>query len=321
VVKIRKALISVSNKQGLTEFARGLAELGVKIISTGGTAKVLRDAGLEAVDISDVTGFPEMLDGRVKTLHPKIHGGLLHLRENEEHVKTIAEHGIEPIDMVVVNLYPFEQTVSTGEVELEAAIEQIDIGGPSMVRSGAKNYKSVAVITNPARYGEILEEMKSGDGQVSDRTLNRLVVEAFEHTSLYDRAIHGFLQYRLQGELDFPERVTMTFTKAQDLRYGENPHQRAAFYRQQGDPGEASIAGAKQISGKELSYNNIADLDAALNVVKNLLLLLLLASSNTPTLAARRWSHATPVSRKPTKKLLTVILCQLLVASWRRIAR
>jgi phosphoribosylaminoimidazolecarboxamide formyltransferase/IMP cyclohydrolase len=170
--------------------------------------------------------------------------------------------------MVVANLYPFEQTVSTGEVELEAAIEQIDIGGPSMVRSGAKNYKSVAVITNPARYSEILAEMKSSDGQVSDKTLNRLVVEAFEHTSLYDRAIHGFLQHRLQGELDFPERVTMTFTKVQDLRYGENPHQKAAFYRQQGDPGEASIAGAKQISGKELSYNNIADLDAALNVVK-----------------------------------------------------
>ncbi len=268
MVKVRKALISVSNKEGLTGFARGLAELGVKIISTGGTARVLRDAGLEAVDISEVTGFPEMLDGRVKTLHPKIHGGLLHLRENQEHVRTIAEHDIEPIDMVVVNLYPFEQTVASGEVELEAAIEQIDIGGPSMVRSGAKNYKSVAVITNPAHYGEILEEMKSSDGRVSDQTLSRLVVEAFEHTSLYDRAIHGFLQHRLQGELDFPERVTMTFTKAQDLRYGENPHQKAAFYRQESDPGEASIAGAKQINGKELSYNNIADLDAALNVVK-----------------------------------------------------
>jgi phosphoribosylaminoimidazolecarboxamide formyltransferase/IMP cyclohydrolase len=268
VVKVRKALISVSNKEGLTEFARGLAKLGVKIISTGGTAKVLRDAGLEAVDISDVTGFPEMLDGRVKTLHPKIHGGLLHLRGNEEHVKTIAEHEIEPIDMVVVNLYPFEQTVSAGEVDLEAAIEQIDIGGPSMVRSGAKNYKSVAVITNPAHYDEVLEEMNLNDAQVSDRTLSRLLVEAFEHTSLYDRAIHGFLQHRLQGGLDFPKRVTMTFTKAQDLRYGENPHQKAAFYRQEGDPGEASVAGAKQIGGKELSYNNIADLDAALNVVK-----------------------------------------------------
>ena len=268
MVKVRRALISVSNKEGLGEFARGLAELGVSIISTGGTAKAIRDSGVEAVDISDVTGFPEMLDGRVKTLHPKIHGGLLHLRENEDHVATIAEHGIEAIDMVVVNLYPFQETVSRGDIELSEAIEQIDIGGPSMVRSGAKNYKSVAVITDPGDYGSVLEEMKFADGGVSDTTLEKLVVKAFEHTALYDRAIHAYLQYRLAGKKEFPDRINLSFSKAQDLRYGENPHQDAAFYRMDGDPGEASVAGAKQLQGKELSFNNINDLDAALNVVK-----------------------------------------------------
>ncbi len=249
------------------DFAKGLAGLGVEMISTGGTAKALREAGLQVKDISEVTGFPEMLDGRVKTLHPVIHGGLLHLRDNPEHVATVQKHAIQPIDMVVVNLYPFQKTVAKPGVHFEEAIENIDIGGPSMIRSGSKNFRSVAVVVNPADYKPVLEEMQAGKGNVSDGTLERLVVEAFAHTAEFDRSVHAYLQFQLAGKKDFPQTVNLRFEKAQDLRYGENPHQKGAFYREPAPEG-ASVAGARQLWGKELSYNNIADLDAALEIVK-----------------------------------------------------
>ncbi len=268
MLKVRRALISVSSKESVVDFASGLADWGVQIISTSGTAKVLRESGLEVTDISNITGFPEILDGRVKALHPKIHGGLLYQRDKQEHIKTIVEQGIAPIDMVVVNLYRFQDTALSNEITLQDALEQIDIGGHSLIRSGVKNYQSVAVITNPSRYRDILEEMMVNDGQISEQTLSDLAVEAFELTSLYDIAIHGFLQQRLQGKQNFPHRITMGFTKMQDLRYGENPHQKAAFYHQDRGSGQACIAGARQLNGKELSYNNIVDMDAALNVVK-----------------------------------------------------
>jgi phosphoribosylaminoimidazolecarboxamide formyltransferase/IMP cyclohydrolase len=267
LVQVKRALLSVSDKSGLVDFAKGLAELNIEMISTGGTAKALREAGLKVKDISEVTGFPEMLDGRVKTLHPIIHGGLLHLRANPEHVATVEKHGIRPIDMVVVNLYPFQKTVSKPGCTFEEAIENIDIGGPSMIRSGSKNFRSVAVIVNPSRYGPILEEMKAGGGSVADKTLESLVVEAFAHTAEFDRGIHAYLQQALGGGQEFPETLNLHFEKAQDLRYGENPHQKAAFYRE-AQLGEACVAGARQLWGKELSYNNIADLDAALEGVK-----------------------------------------------------
>jgi phosphoribosylaminoimidazolecarboxamide formyltransferase/IMP cyclohydrolase len=260
-------LLSVTDKSGLVDFAEGLLALGVELISTGGTSKVLRDAGLKVKDISEHTGFPEMLDGRVKTLHPLIHGGLLHLRDHPEHLKTIAEHGIQPIDMVVVNLYPFQKTVADPACTLEAAVENIDIGGPSMIRSGAKNFRSVAVITRPQRYQAILAEMMANKVSIGDKTLESLVVEAFAHTAEFDRAVHAYLQFKLEGEPPFPRELNLRFTKAQDLRYGENPHQKAAFYTHPGEGG-ANLGSAEQLQGKELSYNNIADLDAALNVVK-----------------------------------------------------
>ncbi len=267
MVHVKRALLSVSDKTGLVEFALGLKALGVEMISTGGTAKALREAGLEVKDISEVTGFPEMLDGRVKTLHPVIHGGLLHLRDNPGHVATVEKHGIKPIDMVVVNLYPFQKTVAKPGCSFEEAIENIDIGGPSMIRSGSKNFRSVAVLVNPLRYAPVLEEMKKNGGQVLDATLESLVVEAFAHTADFDRGIHAYLQHQLGGKKEFPEVLNLHFEKAQDLRYGENPHQKAAFYRQSGD-GEASVAASRQLWGKELSYNNIMDLDAALDGVK-----------------------------------------------------
>jgi phosphoribosylaminoimidazolecarboxamide formyltransferase/IMP cyclohydrolase len=267
LVQVKRALLSVSDKTGLVEFAKGLAALKIEMISTGGTAKALREAGLQVKDISEVTGFPEMLDGRVKTLHPVIHGGLLHLRANPEHVATVKKHAIEAIDMVVVNLYPFQKTVSKPGCSFEEAIENIDIGGPSMIRSGSKNFRSVAVIVNPSRYAPVLEEMKQSGGQVADKTLEGLVVEAFAHTAEFDRGIHAYLQQALGGGEAFPPVLNLHFEKAQDLRYGENPHQKAAFYREANLP-EACVAGARQLWGKELSYNNIADLDAALEGVK-----------------------------------------------------
>ncbi len=262
---VRTALISVSDKTGVAEFASGLAALGVKILSSGGTAAHLREAGVEVTDVSEYTGFPEMMDGRVKTLHPKIHGGLLALRDNPEHVAAADKHGITLIDLVAVNLYPFEQTIAKPGVTLAEAIENIDIGGPSMVRSAAKNYRSVAIICNPARYPEVLEEMKAGGVEVSDETRARLALEAFAHTACYDSAIYNYLAREVAGE-EFPALFLHPYGKVQELRYGENPHQRAAFYRRTAV--SLGLAAAKQLHGKALSFNNYLDLEAALGFVR-----------------------------------------------------
>ncbi len=266
--KVRRALISVSDKRGLEEFAKGLNELGVEILSTGGTAKLIGSLGIKVRSVSDYTGFPEMLDGRVKTLHPKIHGGLLSLREKKDHMEQVKKHGIELIDMVVVNLYPFEKTVAKKDVKQEEAIENIDIGGPSMLRSAAKNFRDVVVVCNPDRYKEVLEELKKNGGAISDKLHFRLGVEVFEKTSRYDTAIYNYLKKQLEGEgVEFPDSLSLSFGKVQDLRYGENPHQKAAFYKDK-DINVVGISNAEQLHGKELSFNNIIDLDAALEIVK-----------------------------------------------------
>ncbi len=269
MIKVKRALISVSDKTGLADFAKGLHKLGVEILSTGGTAALLRSSNIPVIEVADYTGFPEMLDGRVKTLHPKIHGGLLALRDNSEHMKQIAAHGIGLIDMVVVNLYPFEKTIQKKNVSLEDAIENIDIGGPSMLRSAAKNYKSVAVICNPARYTEVLNELNNNSGILSDKVLTNLAIEVFECTNTYDAAIHQFLSNRFKTDnafSSFPKEISLRFMKTQDLRYGENPHQAAAFYAD-GNKAEG-LPGLKQIHGKELSFNNILDLNAAVDIVR-----------------------------------------------------
>ncbi|AMV73166.1 bifunctional phosphoribosylaminoimidazolecarboxamide formyltransferase/IMP cyclohydrolase [Desulfuromonas carbonis] len=265
---IKRALISVSDKTGVAALARELAGFGVELLSTGGTAKLLREEGLTVKDVSEFTGFPEMLDGRVKTLHPKVHGGLLGMRDNPAHVAKMAEHGIEPIDMVVVNLYPFEATVAKADCSLEDAIENIDIGGPTMLRSAAKNNRDVTVLVDHADYAPVLEEMKNAGGAVSRTTNFRLAVKVYQHTAAYDGAISNWLGRQL-GEEDatFPPTYTLQVHKAQGMRYGENPHQGAAFYVEKRAK-EASIATARQLQGKELSYNNIADTDAALECVK-----------------------------------------------------
>jgi len=262
MVKIKRALVSVSDKTGIEDLAKALGDLGVEILSTGGTAKKIKDLGIPVKDVSDYTGFPEMMNGRVKTLHPKIHGGLLALRENKDHMDVAKKHDIGMIDMVVVNLYPFEKTVAKPEVTLEEAIENIDIGGPSMLRSAAKNNRAVAVITNPAKYPDIIKELKENKGSLSEKTLKDLAVEVFRRTAEYDKAIYNFLS--ASGD----EKLNLTFEKAQDLRYGENPHQKAAFYK---DPSanEAGICNARQLQGKELSFNNIIDLNAAIEIVKD----------------------------------------------------
>lgn len=257
-MKIKRALVSVSDKKGLVDFAKGLRKHGVTIISTGGTAKELSEAGVEVTKVADVTGFPEILDGRVKTLHPKIHGGLLARRDLSSHMDQLSEYGIDPIDLVVVNLYPFQETVQKCDVTLEEAIENIDIGGPSMIRSAAKNMAAVAVIVNPERYDEILSEMDKNDGAVTDETRRDLAREAFRHTADYDEAIYEFLE----ENHDFPPLMKLVFEKIGDLRYGENPHQRAAYYRDEmAEPG--ALVHAQQLHGKELSFNNILDFDAA----------------------------------------------------------
>jgi phosphoribosylaminoimidazolecarboxamide formyltransferase/IMP cyclohydrolase len=266
---IKQALISVSDKAGLVEFARGLAGFGVALLSTGGTAKLLREAGLEVTEVADYTGFPEMLDGRVKTLHPKIHGGLLGRRDLPEHVAAMQKAGITGIDMAVINLYPFTQTIAKDDCTLAEAIENIDIGGPAMVRSAAKNHQHVAVVTDPADYAGILKEMSSASGALGAETRFRLACKAFSHTAAYDGAISNYLT-ALQADgrvADFPQRLNLHFEQAQSLRYGENPHQRAAFYRDL-VPVPGSLAGYRQLQGKELSYNNIADADAAWECVK-----------------------------------------------------
>ena len=267
MAKIQRALISVSNKQGVAELAEALAQLGVEIISTGGTATLLRDKKITVRDVSEMTGFPEMMGGRVKTLHPKVHGGILALRDNAEHVTEMQRQGIVPIDLVVANLYPFEETVES-QAPLDEIIEQIDIGGPSMVRSAAKNHAHVAVVVDPADYGAVLAELREHGGEVSAATRFRLAVKAFGYTARYDAAISNFLS-SLDGELKpgrWSQTLTLQFTKLQDLRYGENPQQQAAFYSSN-DYAGPSVATARQIQGKELSFNNILDADAALNAV------------------------------------------------------
>lgn len=265
--RIERALISVSDKNGIIEFSRALAALGIELVSTGGTASLLRDHKIAVKDVADITGFPEMMDGRVKTLHPKIHGGILALRDNPEHVAKMKEHGIMPIDLVVVNLYPFEATVARGAA-FEEVVENIDIGGPSMVRAAAKNHQHVGVVVDPADYDAILAELKANDGALLPATHFRLFCKAFQHTSHYDGAISNY--FSSLDDNKKPQRwgqtVNIQVAKLQDMRYGENPHQSAAFYGTQGDGGP-SISRAKQFQGKELSFNNILDADAALNTV------------------------------------------------------
>jgi len=264
---IKRALISVSDKRGVVELARRLLQMGVEILSTGGTARLLAEQGVAATEVSDYTGFPEMMDGRVKTLHPKVHGGILGRRGIDEAVMNA--HQIRPIDLVVVNLYPFEQTVANPNCDLETAIENIDIGGPTMVRAAAKNHAAVTIVVNPDDYGVVLDEMQHSDGAVSHATRFSLAVKAFEHTAQYDGAIANYLGARLGGgePARFPRTFSVQFAKAQDLRYGENPHQNAAFYVEQGKK-EPSVSTATQLQGKALSFNNIADTDAALECVK-----------------------------------------------------
>lgn len=299
--KVRRALLSVSDKTRLVEFAAELAGLGVEIISTGGTAAALRAGGLAVTDVSDVTGFPEMMDGRVKTLHPKIHGAFLGLRDNQQHVASMNEHGIEPIDLVVVNLYPFEETVAKDDVSLDEAVENIDIGGPAMIRSASKNWRDVAVVTDPRLYPEVVEELATNEGSLSIETRQRLAVLAYTRTASYDLAISSYLAGQLSnddlerleplnplGDLAFvefedlaeteiaaiespdaddalPEYQVIELAKVADLRYGENPHQRAALYSEDG----GGIVGAEQLQGKEMSFNNYVDAETAWDLVQD----------------------------------------------------
>ena len=268
--KIKRVIISVSDKEGISNFATGLQDFDVEILSTGGTAKHLRDAGVKVMDISEYTGSPEILDGRVKTLHPKIYGGVLALRDNDTHLQQMAENKIEPIDMIVVNLYPFEEIIKKEDVDLMEAIENIDIGGPTMLRAAAKNYQYVTIVTHPEDYKELLKELKKNKGSISPDTNFRLAVKAFSYVSRYDAAISNFL-----GAIDengehtkFPPSLTIHMDKKMKLRYGENPHQEGSFYVQSGFE-EPCISNSTQLQGKELSLNNIYDTDAALEVVKD----------------------------------------------------
>ncbi len=295
-MQITQALISVSDKRGVVDFARALTELGVRILSTGGSAKMLREAGVPVTEVSDYTGFPEMLDGRVKTLHPKVHGGILGIRGNAEHAATMQKHDIPPIDLVIVNLYPFAQAVAKKDCTLEDAIENIDIGGPTMVRAAAKNHGNeaggVGIVTDPEDYAAVIEEIKGSHGALSCKTRFALAIKAFTHTARYDAAISNWL-----SSLDadnkptaFPERLQLAFDKVDTMRYGENPHQQAAFYREVSSvPGSSvgTIANYTQLQGKELSYNNIADSDAAWECVKAF-------DSNNATAACVIVKHANP---------------------------
>ncbi len=264
---IERAILSVTDKTGLVEFAHKLSKMSVELVSTGGTAKLLRDAGIAVKDVSELTGFPEMLDGRVKTLHPKVHGGILHRRENPAHRTAVAKHDIQPIDMVVVNLYAFEKTASKPGVPFEEIVENIDIGGPSMIRSAAKNFQDVAVVTSPGDYDAIAKEMVDSNGALSQETKWRLAQKAFAVTAAYDSAIASTLErvssnghFQLQPDGGFPQTLRLSFSKVMDLRYGENPHQKAAMYS---DGSSGGAANGRQIQGKELSYNNIVDTQAA----------------------------------------------------------
>ena len=267
LVPVKRALISVSDKNGIVEFAQALHAQGVEILSTGGTYRLLTDNKIPAIEVSDYTGFPEMMDGRVKTLHPKIHGGILARRGIDDAV--MGEHGINAIDMVVVNLYPFEKTVANADCSLEDAVENIDIGGPTMVRAAAKNHAFVNIVVNASDYAAILEELKANNGSTSYKTRFDLAIKAYEHTAAYDGAIANYFGRLVDGgSEDFPRTFNTQFIKTQEMRYGENPHQKAAFYVEKNFT-EASVATAKQLQGKELSYNNVADTDAALETVKS----------------------------------------------------
>ena len=270
---IKQALISVSDKTGVLEFASALSAMGVQLLSSGGTAKLLADNGLKVTEVADYTGFPEMLDGRVKTLHPKVHGGILARRDFPEHMAALQQHAIPTIDMVVVNLYPFQQTVAKEQCALEDAIENIDIGGPAMLRSSAKNHKDVTVICDPSDYARVLEEMKANAGAVSYETKFELAKKVFAHTAQYDGAITNYFtslgadrQHATRSE--YPDTLNLHFEKVQEMRYGENPHQSAAFYRDL-KAIDGALANYRQLQGKELSYNNIADADAAWECVKS----------------------------------------------------
>jgi len=283
-----RALISVSNKEGIVEFAKGLASLGIEIISTGGTLKTLEENGISAMGISEVTGFPECLDGRVKTLHPKIHGGLLAKRDNLEHMGKIKELEIHLIDFVVVNLYPFKETVQKLNSTLDEAIENIDIGGPTMLRSAAKNYKDVTVVCDPADYGMILSNLKES-GTISETIKYELALKVFQHTASYDTWISDYLRRRIGKAL--PENPTFTYEKIQDLRYGENPHQKAWYYKKTYEE-EGALTRAVQLHGKELSFNNINDANAALEIIKEF---------EEPTVVAVK--HANPCGTASGKTL------------------
>ena len=262
----KRAVISLSDKTGAVEFARELAALGYEILSTGGTARILSENHIPVTNVSDVTGFPECLDGRVKTLHPKIHGGILAMRSNPNHMKQIADLGIDPIDIVAINLYPFKQTILKPGVSREEAIENIDIGGPTMIRAAAKNWQDVAVIVDPADYAVVIDQLKQ-NGEVSRETKLMLAYKVFEHTSAYDTLIASYLRRESGAEM-FPDSLSFTYEKVQDLRYGENPHQKAAFYREIGNNFTGTLPAARQLHGKELSYNNINDTNGALDTLK-----------------------------------------------------
>ncbi len=259
-----RALISVSDKTGIVELAKDLTALGIEIISTGGTAGALTDEGIKVIPVDSVTGFPECLDGRVKTLHPKIHAGILAIRSNKEHMKQLTELNVDTIDIVIINLYPFRETISKEDVNLEDAIENIDIGGPTMLRSAAKNYQDVAVVVDPKDYDRVISELKE-NGKISLSTKFNLSYKVFEHTASYDAIIANYM--REQQGISFPETLTVTFEKQQDLRYGENPHQDAVFYREIGKL-DGTLAAAEQLHGKELSYNNIGDTNGALDILR-----------------------------------------------------
>jgi phosphoribosylaminoimidazolecarboxamide formyltransferase/IMP cyclohydrolase len=291
--KIARALVSVSDKTGIIDFCRALHGLGIEILSTGGSAKLLLDNAVPVTEVADYTGFPEMMDGRVKTLHPKIHGGILGRRGIDDLV--MASNGIKPIDMVVVNLYPFEQTVAKADCALATAIENIDVGGPAMLRAAAKNHADVTVVSDPADYAAILAELHAAHAHVCAQTRFRLALKCFEHTARYDAAIAAYLS-KTQGH-NFPDTLNLQFERSQTLRYGENPHQDAAFYREK-TPEPGSIAAAVQLQGKELSYNNIADADAALECVK--------AFSDVPACVIVK--HANPCGVAQADSLLNAYL-------------
>ena len=278
----KRALLSVSDKTGVVDFARGLYELGYELVSTGGTAAALREAGLNVLDVSEITGFPECLDGRVKTLHPAVHAGILAMRGNAEHMRQITELNVTPIDIVAINLYPFKQTILKDSVTLEEAIENIDIGGPTMIRSAAKNWQDVVVLVNPADYDEALSRLK--DGEVTREQKFKYALKVFEHTAAYDALVSGYLRRQVGAGL--PDSLTLTFEKAQEMRYGENPHQSAAFYRESvRGCTNSTLADAKQLHGKELSFNNINDANGALDVLKEF-------NADTPCAVAVK--HANP---------------------------